>query len=150
MSFCIRILLPLLLALALAACDSSSTGPASLPDREFTDAQRAACPANPFRPEFPMAPKRAAAARPVDFHIEIYTSRGRFVQVLDGEFDPEQASSRPGVVSPVWDAKDASGNEVPSGYYFMVTTLTDPASGYKSTNTQCIFRVNPADEDKMK
>lgn len=146
-----RILNALFLAPLFFGCGDDVAG-SQLPDREFTDLQRSMCPESPFKPEYPMAPKTAAAYRMVHFRIEIYTSRGKFVDLLEGDFDP--VSAQPGrggsPAYPVWDGRDAAGKEAPSGYYFMVVTLSDPASSYRQTQTECIFRINPDDEGKVR
>ena len=136
------------ISLLLSGCDESAT--ASHPDRPFTDAQRASCPANPFKPEYPMAPKLSAEARAVNYDMQIYTSRGKFINGFTGSFDPEsQDRSQPRTMI-VWNGKDAAGTPVPSGYYFIAVAFTDPVSGSKDNRTSCVFWVNDADYDKMK
>lgn len=140
-------ILTLPLALALSGCESSPT--ASHPDREFTDSQRSGCPANPFGPTDPIAPKRAAAAATYDGRLEIYTSRGKFIRATDFQFDPTTGASRSPYTNIVWDGRDAGGKEMPSGYYFMVLSEAPSGSTLNETKVQCIFWVNSADQGKM-
>lgn len=134
------------LGLLLASCNDTTSSP---PDRAFTDAQRASCPESPFKPEFPMAPKRSAEAQIISYAMEIYTSRGKFINAFSGSFDPvSQNSSTPRSMI-VWDGRDAAGRPVPSGYYFIAVVFTDPVSGAKESRTSCVFYINNADQDKV-
>lgn len=145
-AFLLRIALATVFGLLLAACNDSTSSP---PDRVFTDAQRASCPESPFKPEFPMAPKRSAEAQIISYAMEIYTSRGKFINAFSGSFDPvSQNPSTPRSMI-VWDGRDAAGKPVPSGYYFIAVEFSDPASGAKENRTSCVFYINNADQDKV-
>jgi hypothetical protein len=141
-----RISLVACLGLLLAGCNEATSSP---PDRAFTDAQRASCPESPFKPEFPIAPKRSAEAQAISYTMEIYASRGKFINAFSGSFDPlSQNTSTPRTMI-VWDGRDAAGKKVPSGYYFIAVVFTDPASGAKESRTSCVFYINDADQDKV-
>lgn len=136
-----------LLCLLLAGCNEATS---SQPARTFTDAQRATCPDSPFKPEFPIAPKRSAEARIVAYAMEIYASRGKFINAFEGTFDPLSNSPSQPRSMLVWDGRDAAGKTVPSGYYFFAVVFTDPQSGAKENSLSCLFYLNDADRDKLK
>jgi hypothetical protein len=133
----------------LFACEDANTGPAPLPDQTFTDSQRASCPESPFKPEYPVVPKRGAAQQTIHIYGEVYTTQGKFVTIWDAYVDPNAPTG--GTQRPrfAWDGRDYRGNEAPSGYYFVIVTMTDTASGQKQTQRQCFFWINPADQDKV-
>jgi hypothetical protein len=134
------------LGLFLAGCDETTS---SHPERTFTEAQRASCPESPFKPEFPIAPKRSAEARIVAYTMEIYASRGKFINGFEGTFDPESRDLSQPRAMIVWNGKDAAGKPVPSGYYFIAVEFTFPETGAKENRTTCVFFINDADYDKM-
>lgn len=97
-----------------------------------------------------MAPKRSARESTIHFHMEIYTSRGAYITEADGDIDPASPIPSPTAYPSLsWNGQDASGKQVPSGYYFMVVTFS-AGSGAPQTKAQCFFDLNPADQDKVK
>ncbi len=147
-----RVLLGFVLFAALVLTGCGEDAVATQPDLAIPDSERSKCPESPFRPEFPMAPKLSAAEasiRPFNYDILIYTSRGKFITEMKGVYDPAAipAGTR---ISLSWDGRDAAGNAVASGYYFMVTNLTDVTSGASSTRSECLFWINNSDYDKLK
>lgn len=136
-----------LITAALVACVSDSP---SHPAKTFTTEQKALCPENPFKSEYGFAPKRAASA-PIRYHIEIYASAGSFVNEYDGITGASQTvpPNNPGEEF-IWDKKDANGSEVPSGYYFLLTSASIPNSDITAKRTNCIFVVNEQDTAKLK
>lgn len=135
------------LALLLVGCGDEAT--ATHPDKAFSDAQRASCPQSPFKAEFPIAPKRSAEAQLIEYHWDIYTSRGAFINDADGTFDPESRDPLTRNTMILWDSKDAAGRPVPSGYYFFVVEMRIPGTTTAETRTSCVFVINEADRDKV-
>jgi hypothetical protein len=141
--------LSMAMSLVFLGCGDESTAPHS--GKDFSDAQRSACPESPFKPEFPVAPKVSASARVIAYHVEIYTTRGKFINEWSGEYDPEVRDPRTGGSSMfLWDGRDASGKEVESGYYFFQVEMSNPGSTVTEKRSTCVFWLNQIDTDKLK
>lgn len=132
----------LTLAIAcLAGCGTDDSAPAKT--MAISPGLRASCPDNPLLPAEKAAAGSAVAGYPVD--LEIYNDDGVMIREFNFEYTPGQG---PGSPQLLWDMKDSRGKQVPSGYYFMKTTITIEA-GISDTQTRCVFVINDADRDKV-
>ena len=143
-----RRLLPAFLAAAclILGCGGTEPGPGKTLD--ITPAMRASCPENPLQPEFQAAGKAAAQSLQPSYpyRMEIYDDEGDLVREWEGEFDPAAASNAQQMI---WDKRDSRGRLVPSGYYFVRTTV-EMAQDRTETRTACVFVVHEDDRDKLK
>ena len=137
--------LPLWLSFLLIGCGEEATAPH--PDMAFTDLQRVSCPQSPTKEESPMAPKSSIEARVVEYHWDIYTSKGVFVNEADGTIDPESLDPlRRNML--VWDGRDLAGRPVPSDYYIFVVAMWNSGSTVKETRVSCVYVFTEADREK--
>lgn len=140
------IALPLWLPFLLAGCGEEATAPH--PDMASADLQRVSCPQTPTKYGSPMAPKRPAEARVVEYHWDIYTSKGAFIDEADGTIEPESLDPlRRNML--VWDGRDLAGRPVPSDYYIFVVATWNSGSSVKETLVSCAFVITEADQDKV-
>jgi hypothetical protein len=141
------LVLPLWLSFLLAGCGEEATAPH--PDMAFADLQRVSCPQSPTKYESQVAPKRSAAARVVEYHWDIYTSKGVFINEADGTIDPESLDPLKRNML-VWDGRDFAGRPVPSAYYISVVAMWNSGSSVKETRVSCAYVFTEADQDKVK
>lgn len=137
---------------ALAFCGCGEETVATKPDRQFSAAQKSSCPASPFKAEYPIAPKVSAAGAEVEYHIEIYSSAGKYTREMDGSYDPN-ATQLPGRGGPaysmMWDGKDYRGREAASGYYFFLVDYSFAGTGVVESQSRCVFYINQSDTGKL-
>lgn len=133
---------PIVLAIAFAIMGCTSDPEETRERREFTEAQKAGCPAHPFKTEFQHIMKVGAESA-IDVDIKIHDYQGYLVKTL--RYRDLTVPSLP-PMRLMWDFKDENGREIKSGYYFWAITVLEP----EEQRVQCTFYVNPADQDKMR
>lgn len=146
-----RSILPLIAfaALLIASCDddsTSSTDDSKYPSRRDIPASlRAKCP--------DMTPASRASSGTTDGlqleqnetrHITygIYDSSGALVAVGEQDIPAVPSSDRPYIFA--WNGKDASGNTMPTGVYFIFMDVYDPSGTLLQSSSNCIgYRSSP-------
>jgi len=139
-----RILLPLCIASAsfLAACSfgsgesSAVTTIGSVSRRDIPASLRASCPALSSARQAASG-GTLASSRTESVTYSIYDSTGAFV-VQSSYVIQAYSSSVASVPNLAWDFKDAQGNPVPTGHYFVFAEVRDSAGTLVGSKDICM------------
>lgn len=126
----------------LVGCESSSTDDSSS-RRTIPASLRASCPSLPAAR---MADGGTGTAvpvynsSPITLNTMIYDSTGNLVQSLSSTLSSTTTDGSH--YQPLWNMRDASGNQVPTGHYFVFTQAYSSSGALLDSSSVCIGVVN--------
>ena len=126
----------------LAGCENSSTDDSSS-RRTIPASLRASCPALPAARAADSGTGTAVPvynSSPITLNTTIYDSTGYLVQSLSSTLSV--ASADGSHYQPFWNMRDASGNLVPAGHYFVFTQAYSSSGVLIDSSSVCIGVVN--------
>lgn len=130
--------------LALTACEDDTPSAMVETSRPISARLRSTCPA------LPKPAARGSEAGPaigipvtpspvVHVFLKIYDTEGSPVTQRSFAMETGQYGSTPAYATNVgWDMKDAAGNPVPTGHYFLFYTVSDTTGKALGSDSACI------------